>query len=79
MEYITIRKMSKYQFFWAKIEKKSTDTFEKINWVDDASAKYLSKAYGADPTHLATVLDRGSKLDDIIKIPLSFLENIELN
>ena len=63
MSYITIRKISKYQYWWAEVEKLNSD----------------SESYGIDPTSIATLLDRGEKLDKIIRVPSSILANNNLS
>jgi hypothetical protein len=76
MNYITIRKISKYQFWWAEVEK--VGSVEKIKWIDESTAKFLSSSYGIDPTTIATTLNKGSSLDELIRVPLSFLESKDL-
>ena len=81
MSYITIRKISKYQYWWAEVEKLNSDSvsIEKIKWIDESNAKFLTKSYGIDPTSIATLLDRGEKLDKIIRVPSSILANNNLS
>ena len=73
MSYITIRKISKFQYWWAKVEQFAPGV-EKIKWIDEANAKFLTKSYGIDPTTIATLLNRGNKLDEIIRVPESILD-----
>lgn len=78
MSYITIRKISKFQYWWAEVELFNSG-IEKIKWVDEANAKFLTKSYGIDPTTIANLLNRGTKLDEIIRVPCSVLESNALN
>ena len=75
MSYITIRKISKFQYWWAQIEQFAPGV-EKIKWIDESNAKFLTKSYGIDPTSIATILNRGSNLDEIIRVPSSILEEM---
>ena len=59
MSYITIRKISKFQYWWAEVEKLSSDEVEKITWIDESNAKFLTKSYGIDPTSIASLLKKG--------------------
>lgn len=77
MSYITIRKISKFQFWWAEVEQ--LDDIEKIRWVDESNAKFLTKSYGIDPTTIASLLNRGAKLDEIIHVPSTILASNNLN
>ncbi len=78
MNYITIRKISKFQYWWAEVEQVNPG-LEKIKWIDEANAKFLTKSYGIDPTSIATLLNKGIKLDDIIRVPSSVLQYNILN
>lgn len=73
MGYITIRKISKFQYWWAEVEQFGPG-IEKIRWVDESHAQFLTKSYGIDPTSIATLLNRGNKLDEIIRVPAAILE-----
>ena len=75
MSYITIRKISKFQYWWAEVEKLSSDEVEKITWIDESNAKFLTKSYGIDPTSIASLLKKGEKLDEIIRVPSTILAN----
>lgn len=79
MNYITIRKISKFQFWWAEVEKLNDADVEKIRWIDENNAKFLTKSYGIDPTSIATLLQKGEKLDEIIRVPATILANNNLN
>jgi len=79
MSYITIRKISKFQYWWAEVEKLETGDIEKIRWIDESNSKFLTKSYGIDPTTIASLLNRGEKLDEIIRVPTSILADNELN
>lgn len=79
MSYITIRKISKFQYWWAEVEKLTSDDVEKITWIDESNAKFLTKSYGIDPTTIASLLKRGEKLDEIIRVPTTILANNNLN
>ena len=72
MSYITIRKISKFQYWWAEVEQFNSG-IEKIKWIDESNAKFLTKSYGIDPTSIATILKRGEKLDEIIRVPSTIL------
>lgn len=75
MNYITIRKISKFQYWWAEVELFNSG-IEKIKWVDEDNAKFLTKSYGIDPTSIATLLNRSTtKLDEIIRVPCSIFDS----
>ena len=73
MSYITIRKISKFQYWWAEVEQFATGV-EKIKWIDESNARFLTQSYGIDPTSIANLLNRGKFLDEIIRVPVSILE-----
>ena len=76
MNYITIRKISKFQYWWAEVELVTNTGLEKIRWVDEEHAKFLTQSYGIDPTAIANLLDRGEKLDEIIRVPTTILADV---